>query len=312
MKSRSGVIQISLVGLTVAAVCAAAACSTTDAGDDSAAGAGGTGTSAGNSTSTSGATSSAGTTASSGGTTSGTAGTSSSSAGTSGAAAPMGTACPTPTMASLLDFTAVDGGDGTSFGDFTPTVFSGSLYAYPPALTVDTTMGNYHLSGMVADYSGIGVALNMCNEIDLSAYDGITFTVSGSVGAAGTAANTITLIVGTAADDIESSWLNSHKASATTADQPDSFGRCVPAGNNQYDGTCATPQYVVTVTATATPVVVKWADLTGGKPSASVNPKEITSIAWVIPPPVGAGTPAPTPYPLDITLDDIGFHTAAQ
>ena len=302
MKSRSEIVQISLASLAALAVCAAAACSTTDAGDDSSAGSGGTSV-----VGSGGASSVAGSSTSSGGTASGTAG---SSAG--GGAAPMGTACPAPTTATLFDFTAVDGGDGTSFGDFTPTVFSGSIYSYPDTLTSDTTMGNLHLSGMVSDYSGIGIGFNKCNLVDLSAYDGITFTVSGSVAAAGTAANTITLIVGTAADDIESSWLNSHKATATTADVDPSFGRCVPAGTNQYDGTCATPQYVATVTATATPVTVKWADLTGGKPSATVNPKEITSIAWVIPPPVGAGTPSPTPYALDLTIDDIAFTPAAK
>jgi hypothetical protein len=64
----------------------------------------------------------------------------------------------------------------------------------------------------------------------------------------------------------------------------------------------------VPVTDTATVINVTWAQLLGGAPAVTVNPSEITSIVWVIPPPAGAGgsTPA-TPYAIDVTLDDIGF-----
>jgi hypothetical protein len=76
---------------------------------------------------------------------------------------------------------------------------------------------------------------------------------------------------------------------------------------NQYDGTCATPSFSVPVTATETTIEVRWADLTGGRPSASVDPAEITAIGWSFPAPSGAGTPNPTTYAVDLFIDHLTF-----
>jgi hypothetical protein len=271
MKSEPSLLRISVAGLSlVAAVSAFAACSTTDAADDSsAAGAGGTGASGG-------------------------------SAGATNNAV----ACPAATMATLLDFSLVDGGPSETFGDFTHT-FSGSTFFYPTALAADFSAENWHVTGMVGDYAGLGLVFNNCTKVDLSAFKGITFSVKGSIPAP-TGAQTLTLSVGTAADDIASAWLNSHKSAATVANVADNFGRCMPT-STQYDNSCAAPSYVVPVTDTATVINVTWAQLLGGSPTATVNPSEITSIVWIIPAPAGAGTAAATPYALDVTLDDIGL-----
>jgi hypothetical protein len=50
--------------------------------------------------------------------------------------------------------------------------------------------------------------------------------------------------------------------------------------------------------------IVKWADLSGGKPQASVDPKEITSLSWILP---WNGT-GPV-YNVDITIDNVLFTT---
>ena len=117
--------------------------------------------------------------------------------------------------------------------------------------------------------------------------------------------SSVTLQVGTAGDDVASSWLNAHKANATDADKAPNFGRCMPA-SGQYDGTCGAPGKVIPISATPTVVKVLWAELVGGKPEATVNPSELTFISWILPNPPGVGT-APVPYMADVTIDDLQF-----
>jgi hypothetical protein len=196
--------------------------------------------------------------------------------------------------------------DTITFGDFTNTL-SGGTFVYPNgaatyALTSNVTASNWHVTGSVGDYSGLGLFLQDCTKIDASGYSGMSFVISGSVAKG----NSVTFQVATAADDIPATWLNAHKASAATADEKPNFGRCTPA-SSQYDGTCGSPTFPVPVTATPTKVTVKWTDLVGGKPQASPTPSEITGIRWVLPNPDGVGTGSVTPYAVDITIDDVNF-----
>ncbi len=232
----------------------------------------------------------------------GTGGAGTGGAGTGGAVGgdPNAVACGTASNAVLLDFTAGMGGAGSgtdaTFGDFT-TTFSGGTFFYPDALTSDVTGENWHISGSLGDYGGFAFFFADCTKVDASAYSGIKFTISGN-----TSGKAITLNVGTAANDITSAW----KIANGEADAAPNFGRCTPV-DNQYDGTCASPSYQVTVTDTATTVEVPWAELVGGKPDATVNPAEITFIGWSFAPPEGAGTATVTPYDVDVVIDDIGF-----
>jgi hypothetical protein len=258
-------------------------------------------------------------TAGTGGSSSSTGGSSTggSGGGTGGTSANGAFACPAPS-AVVTDFTFVEGGktDTVSFGDYT-TTFSGGTYVYPSMgsypLTSDVTESNWHVTGTVGDYSGLGLFLSgvnpatgqpgTCTKFDASAFKGIQFLISGSI----PMGNTVALTVGTAGDSVASAWLNSHKAAATDPDKDPNFGRCMPVGASEYDGTCNAPSKSVPVTATPTVVKVLWAELTGGKPEATVNPTEITVISWVLPPPAGAGTTAPTTYVADLTIDDLQF-----
>lgn len=241
----------------------------------------------------------------------------------------VGIACPAIQQPLLTDFTyavpaapdagATDGGAAdaapaapdpmaginATFGDFFSTL-SGGTFRYPATgaypVASDVTMDNWHLSGSIGDYSGFGLYITGCNVIDAAAYDGISFTVRGSVAMT----NTLTFSVGTSANDITHLWLNANvPANATTPIAPNS-GRCIPA-MGQYDGTCAAPTYSVPVTATDETITVLWADLIGGRPQPSVNPAEIISIGWIFPNPVGAGTATPTPYEADVVIDNVSF-----
>jgi hypothetical protein len=50
---------------------------------------------------------------------------------------------------------------------------------------------------------------------------------------------------------------------------------------------------------------VLWRDLTEGCPVSTVDPREITSIAWYLPP------AATGPYSVDIHIDDLRFTDGA-
>jgi hypothetical protein len=289
-----------LLFVCAASVCGIAGCvSSDDKGDK-----GGTGGSSG---------------ASTGGTSGNTGG--GSATGGSGGIADNGAFPCAPPVQMITDFTYMDTAMSTenaSFGDYT-TTFSGGTFVYPSMgtypLKSDVTKGNWHITGSVGDYSGVGLffsgvnpataAVGGCGKVDASAFKGIQFTISGSVAMG----NTVTLNVGTAGDDVASAWLNAHKANATDPDKAPSYGRCMPVGttpNSQYDGTCGAPMKAVQVGATPTVVKVMWADLIGGKPEPTVNPKEITFVSWVLPPPAGVGA-SPTPYDVDLTIDDLQF-----
>ena len=240
-----------------------------------------------------------------------------------------GMKCPAVMQALLTDFTYVtgapvadagaDAGDagaaapanppnmtGVSFGDFTNTL-SGSSFVYPGdgayAVHSDVTGNSWHMTGSIGNYSGFGIVFVGCSFVDASNYLGISFTVQGSI-AGPTGNNNLTFTVGTAADDITHLWLNA--VAMPTPPAMINAGRCIPAAT-QYDGSCAAPSKAIPVTAERQTVRVLWADLTAGRPAATVDPKEITNMSWAFPAPAGAGTATPVTYEVDITVDDLQF-----
>jgi hypothetical protein len=219
-----------------------------------------------------------------------------------------GVACPTPTTATITDFTYTAGAvmDQVTFGDFT-TTFSGGQYYYPNAgmpypLTSDVTGSNWHLTTqMVGAYSGFGLYFNNCGRIDASAFRGISFTISGMV-----QGGSVTVEIDTLKNAIAPSWLSTHGGMPMAFDG----GHCVPnpSATNQYAQTdCVQPTTNVMVTETPTTRTVLWSDLMGGKPDLAPKPTEITGIRWRLPPPVGVDTPNVVPYPLDIVVDNLSF-----
>jgi hypothetical protein len=229
----------------------------------------------------------------------------------------MAVPCASSASALITDFTppggvADAGADagvvvmGATFGNF-PVTLSGGTFTYPSgagdpySVNSDISTGQWHLSGNIGTYSGFGLYFTGCNRLDASAYLGLSFSIRGSVAMGGS----LRLSVGTSSNDISFLWQNSQPTPPNPLAAPNS-GRCLPA-MNPYDGTCASPGFTVPVTATETTIQVRWADLTGGTPSASVNPAEITAIGWNFSAPMGAGTPNPTPYAVDLYIDNLTF-----
>ena len=211
-----------------------------------------------------------------------------------------GVLCPLPDQPLITDFTyAGDGADTTGVHFGSTAVLSGGEYIYPTTgsypLVSDVTDSNWHITGTVGDYSGFGLYFDNCNRVDASAYQGISFTVSGSVGDN----NEIVLNVGTLNDSIAAGWINTH--GGTTTDP----GRCVPeTGTNQYDQQdCKNPTVTIPVSDTPTEVTILWSDFEGGSPEPNVaTPSEITFISWSFP-----WTSDGTAYPVDLTIDDLSF-----
>jgi hypothetical protein len=222
-----------------------------------------------------------------------------------------------PTFGTGLDCPAVRGGLITDFGPGTSpggfdggfggdgTSLSGGTFSYPfddpyPVRSNFST-GEWHISGDVGDYSGFGLFFFDCNRIDASDYEGISFSIYGLV----EADSSVMLVVNTSSNDVSHVWLNSSPVGQDFPFAPNA-GRCVPV-TNQYDGSCLAPVFTVPVTATRTTIEVRWEQFAGGSPSPSVDPAEITSINWLLPTPVGAGTGFVTPYRVDFYVDDLRF-----
>ena len=217
---------------------------------------------------------------------------------TGGATGGLGTLCPAPKEL-LSDFTYTP----SDAGPVDPRIgTSGSLEGggsyYPNsgahALTSDLSQDNWHLTGTVGDYSGFGLYFYLCDRIDASAFSGISFTVSGNV-------PSITFGIGTVDNTPTGEWMLT-TGGKTTAKATDS-GRCTPSSGTQYyHPGCTDNTTQIPVTATPTTQTVAWGALSGGAPSTSVNPAEITTIYWFFP-----WSDQMAPYELDFTIDDLKF-----
>jgi len=162
------------------------------------------------------------------------------------------------------------------------------------------TGNNWHISGTLGDYSGFGLSFDGCSRVDASAYRGISFTISGSV----PQGSVVTMGVVTLNNTIASSWLNAHGGDGSV--KP---GRCIPtAGTNQYaQSSCADATTALPIRAIPTVQTILWSDFTGGKPEPGVTPSDILTVYWFFPPPAGVGTATPSPYPVDIVIDNLAF-----
>jgi hypothetical protein len=210
----------------------------------------------------------------------------------------VGLACPAVSHPAISGFTFAPGGSTstTSFG--ADAAFPGGTFFYPSAttgLTSDVTGSDWHLSGTVSRVSGFGLFLSGCRQLDASAYGGIAFRLWGRLDPPGS----LVFFVGSAAQQVSSTWLNAHKPDPTDADEPVNLGRCIPLAQ-RFDSTCREPRIGLPVTETPTLIQVYWRDLVAGCPESAVNAAEITSIAWYFP-------PSTKDYAVDIHLDDLRF-----
>jgi hypothetical protein len=206
--------------------------------------------------------------------------------------------CPAVTTGLISDFNYQAGSNASDVTFAPDSSIRGGTYFYPdgtPGLRSDVTGSNWHLTGTVSAISGFGIYLNGCKELDASMYGGIAFSIGGQMDAAGE----LVFFVGTAENQVSSSWLNENKANPSDADEPPSLGQCVPL-SNRYDGSCREARLRLSLTEMPSQVLVRWQDLQQGCPAVSVDPSQITSIAWYF-------APAAVTYSVDIHIDDLRF-----
>lgn len=225
----------------------------------------------------------------------------------------------------LLDFDVVNNGPSQAlFGDF-QSVLSGGTFIYPErssapgagvealGLVSDVTAGDWHVAGVVEGAAGFGLFFE-CERFDASRFAGIAFQMQGSIqgnavpGDAGQAgaefADSVVFFIGSAANEVSRRWL----LDVGSGSVEPSFGRCTPA-DTQFDGSCQAPRVTLPVTPEAAEVVIPFADLTDGSPELGLNPAEITTIQWLLPPQLDADG-AVVPVAVDLRIDQIRFLEA--
>jgi hypothetical protein len=160
---------------------------------------------------------------------------------------------------------------------------------YP--LTQDLTAGNWHITGTIGNqWAGAGLWFSGdCGVMDLSAYQGLSFTIAGSAGPSGS----ISVSIATSSN------------SALNTDTTSSAFTCYSNAATCTATTCTGASLTVShISSTPQTVTLLWADLANGAPNPTPNRAEITgfgfnpTIDW-------SGTAAP--YALDLIIDDLAL-----
>jgi hypothetical protein len=215
--------------------------------------------------------------------------------------------CPGVEEPLLLDFSE-PGSDSTLglFGDF-QTRLSGGTFVFPGAsiagdgedqslgLLSDVTEGDWHISGLVGEPAGFGLFFD-CQLIDASRFVGMAFRVEGTL----EGADSLDFWISTAANT---------PSSANDGSSDPSLGRCTPE-RDELDGTCIGARVEVALSETSRDVLVPFSALRGGRPDATVNPAEITTILWSLPAARADAAGNVEPYRVDLRIDDIRFVEA--
>ncbi len=219
--------------------------------------------------------------------TSGSATAGSSAGGAAGAGGGAGFACagtkpPGALITEFMDLTP----NAMNAGQFTFTAgIAGGTFAYQKMVfTLTDATKALNIKGNVKDYDGFGVYLGAC--MDATAFDGVSFNIKGNAGPTG---------------KLSFRFQNNANMPIDAAGKK---GTCavVPAGSDPYLS-CHNATYDITVTPGGSVVSVKFTDVTGGLPNATITGKDIVGLEWAFP---WAGA-TDTAYDIDVTVDDIKF-----
>jgi len=131
------------------------------------------------------------------------------------------------------------------------------------------------VTGTVGTYSGFGTWMEQC-LIDMSDFSGISFRIGGDPGPTGTVQ--LRAFTKTNSPEVE----------------------CRPGRGTCTDASCSPATYTVTVPSSSEVVTVSWSDFSAGAPSPELDPAEIWQFQWDF-----DWTDGTTPYPVDVTLDDV-------
>lgn len=222
-------------------------------------------------------------------------------------------AAPAPVCAALSPssptIATFDGALPVAFAAWGTAPLVGGTYVFPACKTAppepsdplfeDYSANNWHITGMVGDYSGFGIwwvlqagaaggyPMYANGPLDASAYAGIQFDISGNPGPLGA----ITLLVMSTNQQILS----------TTAAAPN----CGTCGSDAGRCNVTSTASVASLTSTPRTLQVRWSDLTTNGPL--LDPSRLVEIVWSFPWISGG-----TPYPVDVTIDNVQFIPGAS
>lgn len=143
--------------------------------------------------------------------------------------------------------------------------YQGGLFAYPETgksvtpLTWEVTAGEAVITGPVGDYSGFGMWLSC--QLDASIFQGIEFDIKGNAGPT----NRVKFMI---------------QQSPTTYEVGKDHATCVPTDTAKPWESCVQPFKYIPVTETVTHITIPWAELTGGKPVAALDPAQILGLQF--------------------------------
>jgi hypothetical protein len=181
--------------------------------------------------------------------------------------------------------------NATSAGNFSfQAGVPGGTFSYQPAVfTLTDATGALNVKGNVKAYDGFGVYFGACT--DASAYTGVSFDIKGNAGPTGKLSFRFQTNANTAVDPVNKK------------------GTCVvPAGTADPYPLCHHATFDITVAPEGGNVAVKFSDVTGGVPVATVDGKDLVGLEWAFPW-AGAGD---TAYDVDVTVDNIKFTGGAS
>lgn len=192
------------------------------------------------------------------------------------------------------DYTAVPNENITDFASWTSggewqvddMSLSGGSFEYTGetstiTATHDAEEENMHIEATVGDYAGFGLWFGPCS--DASAFEGIEFTISGTITNGGSL-------------DFQVQTSKNYPI-----DDSSKKGECEGTFS---DGCAFNTKSNVAVSETPEVVQVPWSDLVGGQPESTLDPSELLGIQWQF----NCPSDADAECEVDIVLDDVKFY----
>jgi hypothetical protein len=170
--------------------------------------------------------------------------------------------------------------------------------------TVTPSTSSWVLNGTIAGFSGAGLYIQsapiLC--VDASAYTGVQFTVSGTIGAQSTPTDDASSEAGD-----EAAAATPPQVSLKVFEGMDlNYAPATVGASGICLTNCLAPSFNFTVPSTPTVMTVHWTDFAGGTPDPSVgDPAHLSGIEWDLPWPCTGGVP----YPVNITISNVQFIT---
>jgi len=208
----------------------------------------------------------------------------------------------TPSSELITDFSNLDNGIFHAPTGAWWLEFFGGSYVYPvvdacaaevppTVLSQDLSAESLHVTGTVGTWSGFGLWFSPC-IVDMSAYSGVSFTISGDAGPNGP----MRFYVLTASNMVPSTDPRNPTCSPNVA-------TCVPEDPEMPAESCRAGLSLISDVREPRTVTVPFSDVTGGSPDDTPDPAEVIGFLFEFD--WQPGWTAADEYGVDVALDDV-------